>query len=317
MSHNPNTWGMLSPQNLPDAEEVPNLLGAVVLDFNEPLNFSAPDDVKGFMDGFADLKMKPTVDGDFNALYRMSASQEVLARLNDILDTKFGKSRNNDQDFRSQIVRTHSLKSPEKIFEAMKYHHAQRLDYLFRKSKERGREIPLDRKGTLYMIVGVKTCANASIERTSSATSDKQVKAKLPVREALAASGVPAGPISAEPELLVKSNNAEAAQTSFTLTGERIFALQCLLVKKVKEWRRMPMMSKPSEPVDVRGLAKMPRKLALYSAEVEPIEETSRWEDMDDNEYGLGSSGPDISLEDQAHDSTRFFGFDSAETISE
>ena len=313
-----STWGLLSPHKLPLAEEVPNLLGAVILDFRNPQSDSVPDNVESFMQKFEQLKVTPTVDSDFNALRNRNKSQSAFARLGDILEADFGKSRNADESFQSQIVRTHWLRKPERVFNAIKERHANELEELFQKSK-RGRvkdAAPLDRPGTLYMIVGIKTCADALSSREKLQENHAILTAKVPISETIQGLGVPSSLVGevSDPQAGFVKERAGRSQTSLMLTGERIFAIECQLVMRVSQWRRTRIIPRAVESTELSGGVKMPRGLALYGGAIEEDDQATErpdWDERDDQDLDLGPQSYNNLLESVEPGSVQFCEFEN------
>lgn len=259
------TWGILDPHKLPDAEEVPNMLGSVILDVRQPQHDVVPSNVQEFMRPFSHLLARPTVDTSFHALCEHSTSKSLFQRLGEILEAKYGKSSSRSQVLATENVRTHWLKNPNEVFEAIKSQHSADLDRLFVLSSNRKRSSAaasssrLDRPGTLYMIVGIKTCLDASLTNTTTSSKSNAVGGRLPVGSTLTSAltgGI--GPVLFDPAPLTdpgigisRSQNHETG-SSYTVHGERIFAIECLLIMRGRQWKRTKAPPTPP-PLNQQG----------------------------------------------------------------
>src|SRR5437667_11234870 len=84
------TWALLPAGNLPPASEAPNLLGAVVLDFEDPTAVNVEFDPASITN--IERKFLETSDESFEALLIRERDEDVHGRLENIFNSSFGTS---------------------------------------------------------------------------------------------------------------------------------------------------------------------------------------------------------------------------------
>src|SRR5438270_12208392 len=114
-----SNWVLLSPQKLPPASQVSHLLGAIVLDFEDPLAESVPDDIRALMDKFRKNVIQ-TEEENFETLLSQGLGRQTRLRLSDIARLRFQKDVANSQSMKSVKVTTHWLKQQRSIFKTIK-----------------------------------------------------------------------------------------------------------------------------------------------------------------------------------------------------
>jgi hypothetical protein len=83
------TWALLSPNNLPDESEWKTLLGAIVANYELPLQQYVPADVSSILPPNA--QSKPTEDENFKVVLTRAANMTAWLRLGEILRATFNR----------------------------------------------------------------------------------------------------------------------------------------------------------------------------------------------------------------------------------
>jgi hypothetical protein len=241
-------WVILSPNKLPDASERKKILGAIVPDYENPLQNTIPEDVSSILpkEWFAE----PTEDENFKVVVESAKGRNVRARLGDILQSAFNSSIDNNLHLTWTIVRTYVITQEIKCFELLK---DRFKDQILSTLKSGGKN------GTMYAIVGLKTCFNTQ-EQTA------HVAVKVPVGElSSATAGVPL-PANADIEVDRDDQLRAATERGQVAKRERIFAVQYRLIKRWSEWFRF--LKTPLVDITMMGYGSAPGSYGLISGHI-------------------------------------------------
>ncbi|GAM42320.1 hypothetical protein TCE0_044f16187 [Talaromyces pinophilus] len=134
-------WVILSPNKLPDASERKKILGAIVPDYENPLQNTIPEDVSSILpkEWFAG----PTEDENFKVVVESAKGRNVRARLGDILQSAFNSSIDNNLHLTSTIVRTYVITQEIKCFELLKDRFKDQILSTLKSGGKNGTIVPL------------------------------------------------------------------------------------------------------------------------------------------------------------------------------
>jgi hypothetical protein len=216
-------WVLLSMNDMPSASERANLLGAITLSYENPLGQTCPKNLPKFMKDIQGETSGPTTDESFRTLLSSSKSRDVHVRLAQIATSMFKKNSSDTRWMESMKVQTYLLKGQHSTFKKIKEMRKGELEEIREYSKS-GRT-----PGRLYLVVGVKTCLDATVSHKKDRGTSTETKMSIPTDPG--STGVP--PLS----LGTGSNTSAQAELDMKLVGERIFAVQYLVVKSVRDWK--------------------------------------------------------------------------------
>ena len=198
------------------------MLGRLVADMYRPLDAFAPQDPA------AHIKIEPVMIADSNAKLVVGSVQDnaVKTLLGNLLSLDLATGANSTSTFESTIIKTYRLQNQSVAFDKLIGSPA------VRQAIEGQEGLLLRNKGVLYMVVGMKTCFNATITTGEGVHRTHGAGITVPFSLAL---GVP---FLADVGLEA-SRSRERSHSSKSLSpGEQIFALEYRKVTQLSVFRR-------------------------------------------------------------------------------
>jgi hypothetical protein len=235
-----HTWTLLPAGNLPPASEVTNLLGAVVLDFEDPTAVTVEFDPSSITN--IERKFLETSDESFEALLIRERDEDVHGRLENIFSSSFGTSVRQIQNRESKRVKTYTLKHQDKIFNSMNARHSGEIMRLLDKTPRRGPRL-IYSANAVFMVVGIKVAFDLELNASVSAHTNQAVDVTVPVEAIVAGYTSVQPPVSVDPSAGYAFHSQLSNDVKQVANGARIFAVRYRLVKKRKDWKITP---KPS-----------------------------------------------------------------------
>lgn len=221
------TWALLPPSNLPNEGERTTLLGSIVADFEHPLARYVPENASKIVP--QKLLCKPTEDTNFKVALTNARGQGAHARLGDILQASFRKDVNNETHLTTTIVQTYELKRQDQIFELLKRRFKKEILAMIEK-------VPSRNKGAVFMIVAIKTCADAQISSQESKDVKTSADVNIPTTAlVMATTGAPMA-TNIDIGAGISGNEKTTAEENQIAKGARIFAIQYRVIKRQSVW---------------------------------------------------------------------------------
>lgn len=224
------TWALLPSSKLPPASIVPELLGHVVADIENPSDHCVPQESKEYQ-----VMLPRVLKAEQTSVEEVLSSangMHVKARLLQIFSTRLESGQSQELRRTARTVVTRVLRQHPAVFKLLKESDAYRNQILEMMDMN-----PRDR-GTAYMVVGIKTCFDMNVSDMQTVHKDLGAGLEIPINEALALVGVPIP--SSVTSLNVSAEavrvNHEKIFSSFTALGERIFAIQYRQIKRTRDW---------------------------------------------------------------------------------
>src|ERR1700722_3387299 len=112
------TWALLSPNNPLDENEWKTLLGAIVANYELPLQRYVPENVSAILPSNA--QSKPTEDEDFNVVLTRAANTTAWLRFGEILGATFSRDVREELHLTTTKVQTYALERQDTIFAGLK-----------------------------------------------------------------------------------------------------------------------------------------------------------------------------------------------------
>ncbi|KAH0564777.1 hypothetical protein GP486_001834 [Trichoglossum hirsutum] len=268
------TWAILSPSNLPDAGEWTTLLGSIVADFEHPLDYYIPDDIRRILP--RNTQSTPTEDTNFKVALLRASGRGASARLGNILRASFKRDIRDEIHLISTNVQTYTLKQQLKVFALLKKKFRKEILDMIDRAPSR---IP----NTVFMVVGIKTCLDAKISSQNAKQEEIAIKSALPATSILT-KGIGTPPVTdidlGGAASSTKKGNADDSQVA---KGARIFALQYRLIKRETVWLQSV---RPKRTEFDLGDNFVPGENAMFGGEEDEGEEgdDSDIDDEDDDE---------------------------------
>jgi hypothetical protein len=262
------TWALLPPSNLPSEGERRTLLGSIVADFEHPLAQYVPENASKVVP--QKLLCKPTEDTNFKVALTNARGQGAHARLGDILQASLRKDVNNEMHLSTTIVQTYELKQQDQIFELLKKRFKNEILGMIDRAPSRN-------KGSVFMIVAIKTCANAQISSQGSKDVKTSIDANMPTTAlVMATTGAPMA-TNLDIGAGISGNETSTAEESQVAKGARIFAIQYRVIKRQSVW----IHTKRPRDIDM-GDYLVPKGNSMFGDEKD--KEGERAEDQEDQE---------------------------------
>ncbi|KAF1999336.1 hypothetical protein P154DRAFT_577058 [Amniculicola lignicola CBS 123094] len=266
-------WFLLSPHSLPPASEIPNLLGAITLSYTSPLRETCPKHLPLFMRAHKDKLISPTSDENFHTLLSSTHSKEAHARLSAIAHLNFDSALEDAARLETLKVTTHALKNQHSLFRKLRGSWKAELEVL------RADSLTGPTPDQLYMVVGIKTCHDASVSNSTARSRTLDADAVVPT----GVEAFTAGPNPVPLRLGGGVTKVVKKEQAMTLTGERIFALQYLIVKPRRDWMSS-MLRKRSNSLELGSEMRVSGDRGLmYGTGGEDEEDEDEEDDGEDN----------------------------------
>lgn len=238
------TWALLSPSKLPNASEAEKILGAIVPDYENPLQNPIPEDARKIIP--AAWFAMPTEDENFKVLLDRAKGNNAHTRLGDILNTAFRRNISNNLHLTSITVKTYAVKEEIKAFNLLKKKYKQDIVELIDRAPSRNNR-------SVFAIEAIKTCRNAEISSKDTRENSKKEDTMAPIKDIIASStNFPQllGQNAQRTEELIETINTDESHTA---KGERIFAVQYRIVRNRSGWPKI-WGSKPPADFDLNDL---------------------------------------------------------------
>lgn len=188
----------------------PRLLGRIVLDIQSPTDYYRPEDPS------RDLvnETLEIVDSNFSTLFSINRNSAVEAKIGQIVGVAVDDGRSAEKKFEGRIVRTRFLtQHKDALKKLLEVRRAEIVELLSDAKKGRG-----------YMIVGIKTAADASVSAKQASHRTTKIGVEFPVNQASAAASHGAlQTAAANPQAKMDFTNDASVATSTHMDGEQIF----------------------------------------------------------------------------------------------
>ena len=195
----------------------PRLLGRIVLDIQSPADYYRPEDPS------RDLvnETLEIVDSNFSTLFSINRNLAVEAKIGQIVGVAVDDGRSAEKKFEGRIVRTRFLtQHKDALKKLLEVRRAEIVELLSDAKKGRG-----------YMIVGIKTAADASVSAKQASHRTTKIGVEFPVNQASAAASHGAlQTAAANPQAKMDFTNDASVATSTHMDGEQIFAVRYRIV---------------------------------------------------------------------------------------
>jgi len=239
------TWALLPPSALPDGTNGIDLLGTIIFDIEYPLADGVPRRVQA-------PPLQPlfdrTADSEAELVLGATRSNNTRVYLTTLFSAASAFGRDTNATLATGRITTRLLKGHTPVFNTILQESKSEITSLLQGYKR------------AYLVVGTKTCWNASIATTDGSSRDTNFAARLPATQiAASAVGVPdvSGLINAtssgggaqdgvtvmdnsQPlDITVQHghNRTTKADSNFTAIGSRLFAIQCKKIQLNPAWR--------------------------------------------------------------------------------
>jgi hypothetical protein len=231
------TWALLPPNKLPDASEVEKILGAIIPDYENPLQNPIPEDASKVIPNtwFA----KPTEDGNFKVLLDRARGDKAHTRLGDSLNTAFRRNISNNLHLTSMTVKTYAVKEEIKAFNLLKKMFKEDIVELIDRAPSRSNR-------SVFAIEAIKTCLDAKISSKATREDTKKGDPSAPVNETVTLTNF-SHLVNHDAQLSEESIETTNTDESHTAKGERILAVQYRIIKKRSDWSKI---WRPKPPLD-------------------------------------------------------------------
>ena len=264
------TWVFLPAGDLPPATEVPNLLGAIVADFQHPTAEFRPRDITPLREKFS--KVLKTESKDFDSTLQHATSDDVTMRLGEMLQAEYKVDLSDNDGLKSKFMVTWTIPQARDMFEAIRAEHeAEILDMV--------QQNPKRHRGAVYMVVGIKACLDPTASSEWSTSRLVAGEMGVPVNSVVAAATGLILPMDASAVIGAKHQTDGGQKVSQVVCGARIFAVQYRIIMSRRNWTAW-MNKGPARHTEYGDFKTVPKGKGFFSGE-------DRVEAEDDNDDEL------------------------------
>ncbi len=269
---------------LPAKEVAPRLLGRIVADIFHPTHYYRPDDPRPSLT----MERIEIVDTHVSSVLSMVKNDVVKAKVGDLLEISVNSDSTSKYNMKSKWVKTETLTQHPDALKNLLKDHRESIQELLERNGDKG-----------YMIVGIKTCLEPSVQTDEESSKDVGTEMRLPTAAIIAAAshGALQAPEKMDVSGELQYSRSGTARTGYQGVGEQVFAIQ---YRKVTLKKQIPWPKK-IKPPEVRsgGLMVVAMEDGVFgSAE----RSTGRKIDFDDEGDSKGLIAVELTDEDVAED---------------
>ncbi|KAL2060591.1 hypothetical protein VTL71DRAFT_9232 [Oculimacula yallundae] len=233
-------WVLLS-QALPDSYAL-KLLGRVVATCTNPHHNYVPP-TEAVIPTPAQIQVE---DESANICFDATRKTEVRARLTTLFHAEGTNTATSSHIIANTTIITRLLDQHNTHFQGLKKMYGPEIEKLI-DDKHRGKG---DDARTAYLVVGTKTCLNATMGSFDTSEATRSGGFQIPVQDIVTTTiGIPlALPVSNQPnagsgakplDVTLDANDQRTVNTfrSGTAKGERLFAVQCIRIRTHRGWK--------------------------------------------------------------------------------